>query len=346
MGTYEPIALEGRKKLNRDVLQAVRRLAPRNFDIFAQRLSHKTFANREMQMQAKERWDRAANPTDPINGAAQPAAPRPLPTQDKSRLEILRLMHQKMSAGSSQASGPSTSDNAPRPIPGISQGGPDQQVSNLTKLIEKLQRKLEAATPSDEFILFPTSARPSFTPSFIVTAPADPSPPPSPPSFAHSLEDMDPIDPSLALQPDNKSSTTAESKSGGGVALMQEDNARTTSPSSVRSDETIIYRGPTTVPPARINTPSIEIEASVIKSCVIAPVIVLVTRTLQVDSPHLTPAYRPPPKKDGVETESNEEPASFRDFDETFVPYRHEDAYHHDRLVFRRWVDVLDWWAD
>ncbi|KAL5415748.1 hypothetical protein PMIN03_002524 [Paraphaeosphaeria minitans] len=396
---YEPTALEGREKLNRDVLQAVRRLAPQHIDVFARRFSSEAFANRTMRMQARERQDRAANFADLINssGPAQPApsparepATRPLPTQYESRLEILRIMHQKVSADSSRQLGPSSSDNGRRP------GGPGLSISNLIEQIKRLQGKSEATPPSENIVISPNSARPSFTPSLTVTAPAVPLPP----SFAYPLEDWGSIDPSSAPEQDNASSTSVGSKSGGGVTPTQEHNSRSTSPSSECSDETVIYRGPTTFPIAQTETPSIEIEASLITSCASGS-----SSNDSSDSPgDKEPGGRDSSdsdgdeggdgdgdgdrgrdkgedadksddegeddkdgegdnededededegeqnedeaKEDSAETESNEDPTSFRVFDETFASYRHEDARYHDSMVLRRWVDVLDWWAD
>lgn len=62
---YEPTAREGRKKLNRHVLRAVKRLAPHEFDVYAQIFSPKAYEKKkEMQMQEKEHQDRAANPAE------------------------------------------------------------------------------------------------------------------------------------------------------------------------------------------------------------------------------------------------------------------------------------------
>ncbi|KAF2451927.1 hypothetical protein P171DRAFT_515845 [Karstenula rhodostoma CBS 690.94] len=277
---YEPTALEGRRKLNRDVLRAVGRLAPQNFDTFAQRFYPKAWTKRrDRQMQREQRQDQAPSPADQTKSvgpllpkhAPSPALeppPRPKPTQYEPQFAILRLLHQNSvtySQAPSQALGSSTSANAQRPALGTSQSGPDPEVSKLIERIKKLRHETVAAPRPDDFTIFPTSARPSSGPSLTATAPAPPWI--TLPRFAHHIEDINAINPLSTLEQDNGLSTTVEGKSEGSVTSTQEDNARSTSPSSVRSDQTVIYIGPTAQPTPRIDTPSIENETSVSKSC-------------------------------------------------------------------------------
>jgi hypothetical protein len=61
---YEPTEQEGRKQVNRDILQVVKKLAPHSLEVYIRRFYPKSWAKRLAKMRDHGRQDRAWNPVD------------------------------------------------------------------------------------------------------------------------------------------------------------------------------------------------------------------------------------------------------------------------------------------